>query len=65
MTIISQIKGPHKLFFGRLLRPMFNETFLSYTLIGSNVIFRISFEGKEAEPKFWFRNLKKQTKRGT
>ena len=52
MTIISQIKDPHKLFFGRLLRPMFNETLLSDTLIGSNVIFRISFEEKEQSQNF-------------
>ena len=48
--IISQNKDPHDfrgIFFGRLSGVIFKGTLFSYTLIESNVIFRISFEGKE------------------
>ena len=48
--IISQNKDPHDfrgIFFGRLSGLIFKGTLFSYTLIESNVIFRISLEGKE------------------
>ena len=55
MTIISQNKDPHdfrSIFFGRLMGPIFNETIFSYTLTGSNIIFRISIEGKKQNQNF-------------